>query len=101
MGPLLHPRLTPLVPFPVSQAVTDGDLTVRVRRIAGEVQVACEVYSFSSDSIATLTLPRMSAQTACQLARLLLEAAAGQAVAMEQGYGDGQAPTLDGLRRGL
>ena len=73
-----------VAPMPLSRAVHDGDVTVRVRRIGPEVQVSAEIHSAERDSAATIALPRILPTTAVELARALLEAVTGQPVSLAQ-----------------
>ena len=81
-----------VAPLPVSRAVHDGDVTLRVRRIGPEVQLSAEIHSAERDSAATVTLPRVLPGTAVRLATALLEAVTGTPVDLRAVLGDHAVP---------
>ena len=64
----------------VSRSVAEDELTLRVRRVAGQLELCAELCSADTGRACTLTLPRMQAGTAVALAKVLLEMASGHEV---------------------
>ena len=73
-------------------SVQDDDLTLRVRAIGRDMQVAAELYSLEHDSCLTVTLPRMTPGAAMQLAVALLEVATGRRLDLDVFIGEDAPP---------
>ena len=64
----------------VSRSVAEDEVTLRVRRMTGQLELCAELRSADTGRACTLTLPRIEVCTAVALAKVLLEMASGHEV---------------------